>query len=193
MKISFLLFFFFLLNFANLRAQYTLFVEAGFSDYVTDAPNDLPTEILDGFANFEPIFSWRASFDRRFEKEKLTGILGITFYEVGARNFFYEEWYNSFWGVHLGAEYRVGKFYFGLHTYPAVRWYSSIYFNGFSRKQDFAYNIDINPSVSYAITEKLAASVHFSYGINKTLQTSRYGYRLPALRAGLRYELFRKK
>jgi len=180
---------------SSITAQYTLSVEAGYSDYITKEPPNIREQALNAIVNFEPLLSWRVSFDRRFEKNKLTSIVGLSYYSVEAENFFYEEWTNTFLGLHLGGEYKINKFHIGLHSYPAIRWYSSISFGSMFEKQDFAYNIDINPSLAYAISKKLMARVSFSYGLNKALKPNGRDneYQIHALRLGLQYELFKKK
>jgi len=56
----------------SVNAQYTLSIEAGYSDYITKQPSfPLNEDILNGFVNFEPLRSWRVTIDRRFKKEKI--------------------------------------------------------------------------------------------------------------------------
>ncbi len=178
----------------SIKAQYTLSIEAGYSDYITEQPSNVREEALNNLVNFEPRHSLRATFDRRFTKEKLTGILGVTYYNVKANNFFFDTWTNTFLGIHLGAEYKIKKFYLGLHSYPAFRWDTSVHIaslgEGLGGKINLTYNIDVNPSVGYAISKKLMAKLSFAYGLSKPIKTSSYDYRINALRVGLQYELF---
>ena len=183
-------------SFSSANAQYTLSVEAGYSDYITEQPTFLiQEEVLNGSINFNPKISLRISLDRRIRKEKFTSIVGLTYYDVKAQNFFFDEWTNTFLGLHLGGEYKIKKFHIGLHSYPAIRWFSSVNFNGLSGEEDFAYNIDINPSLAYAVNSKLTARISFSYGLNKALKPRGRDneYQIHALRLGLQYELFGKK
>jgi hypothetical protein len=182
------------LSFFSVKAQYTLSVEVGYSDYVTKQPPNAREQTLEYLINFEPDLSLRVAFDRRFTREKFTGILGLTYYDVQAQNLFFEEWTNTFLGVHIGTEYKIKKFHIGLHSYPAIRWSSSISFNGFAGNKELVINTNINPSLAYEITKKLMAKLSFSYGLNKALKPRvNNEYHINALRIGLQYELFKAK
>lgn len=189
-----------LLSFSSAKAQYTLSIEAGYSDYITKQPSfALNEDILDGFVNFEPLRSWRVTIDRRFKKEKFIGMLGLTYYDVRAKNFFYDNWINIFFGIHIGAEYKIKKFRLGLHSYSAIRLDTSTYIvslgEGLGGSPRLIPNIDITPSLGYAISDKLMTKLSFSYSLNKPIKTGieKYHYRIIALHIGLQYELFGKK
>ena len=180
----------------SVNAQYTLSIEAGYSDYITKQPSfPLNEDILNGFVNFEPLRSWRVTIDRRFKKEKFIGMLGLTYYDVSAENFFFDNWINTFFGIHIGAEYKIKKFRLGLHSYPAARWDSSINFGGLGRSKELVIHADINPSIGYTIFDKLMVRASFSYGLNRALKPKGrdYEYRISALRLGLQYEFFSKR
>ena len=179
------------------KAQYTLSVEAGYSDYITEPRSDASALAINDIINFKPSRSLRVTFDRRFAKEKIIGVLGMTYYNVKAKNFFFDTWTNTFLGIHLGAEYKIKNLRLGLHSYPAFRWDTSTHIASLGErlggKQRFPFHVDINPSVGYAISKKLMAKLSFAYGLNKPIKTGRYDYRINALRIGFQYEIFRKK
>lgn len=185
----------------NVNAQYSISIEGGFSDYVNTSENseNFPTseEIQEGLIDFDILPAWRITLDKQFNKEKVIGMIGVTLFDVGAENFFYEKWRNTFIGVHLGAEYKINKFSVGLHTHPAVRLGTSVQVaslgGGLSGGQKAVYNIDITPSVSYNPTNNFSVFLRFSHGLNNPLKVGEDGrqYRVNAFYIGAGYTFFK--